>query len=46
MKIFTFISEFAHREHIELDAIEKFKLVCFAVAYPVMMALAAMEYIY
>lgn len=46
MKIFTFISEFAHREHIKLDVIEKLKLVCFAITYPVMMALAAMEYIY
>ena len=46
MKIFIFLSELSDRQHVKLDAVEKFKLVCFAIAYPVMMALAAMEYIY
>jgi len=46
MKTFIFLSELSDRKHIKMDAIEKIKLVCFAIAYPVIMALAAMEYIY
>jgi hypothetical protein len=45
MKTFIFLSELSDRKHIKLDAIEKFKLVCFAIAYPVVMVIAATEYI-
>jgi len=46
MKTFIFLSELSDRKHMKMDAIEKIKLICFAIAYPVMMVIAATEYIY
>jgi hypothetical protein len=40
MKIFKFFSELSDRKHIQLDRLEKMKLICFAVAYSVMAPLA------
>jgi hypothetical protein len=46
MKTFIFLSELSDRQHVKLNSIEKFKLVCFAIAYPVLMTLAVMKCIY
>jgi len=46
MKTFIFLSEISDRKHIAIDAIEKIKLACFAVAYPVMLTLAVLKIIY
>jgi hypothetical protein len=46
MKTFIFLSEISDRKHIEIDTLEKIKLACFAVAYPVMLTLAVLKIIY